>query len=239
MGPPGTDGVDGQRGEQGDPGQTGPQGIKGDTGEKGDKGDKGDQGEPGTAGSTVGVIVEKGEKGDKGDKCEKGDQGIQGKEGKTGKDGVAGDAGAVGATGPAGKDAQKGRLLWATYGAPGRSVDATAPFLSSLMLPSDAELSKAYAKQWPNMPDWEYDNNMVSHRIMDTTGDVAHGSVKSVMYGYTDADGNYKTDTINSDSGTIPGSLLKSLRAAMGLVDAPHTAPQVAYDEVGGFYYFV
>jgi hypothetical protein len=92
------------------------------------------------------------------------------------------------------------------------------------MLPSDATLSSDGAAKYPAMPDWEYDDNIIKHRIYDTTGDVAYGSAKSVRYGYTDAAGNYKQDTINDTFGTIPGSLIKSLRAAMGLVDAPHVA---------------
>jgi hypothetical protein len=174
----------------------------------------------------VGVVGPKGDKGDPGAAGPKGDQGIQGVAGPGGPKGAEGPAGAPGAPGAPGRDASNGKLLWATYGAGNKRVDATGFFNENLMRPSDAKLTKFVAgvqqrQGWPSDPDWEYNENP---RIYDKVGDVAYGANKTVQYGYTDSAGNYNSDIIRDTFGTIPGSLIKSLRASMGLVDVPHTA---------------
>jgi hypothetical protein len=121
--------------------------------------------------------------------------------------------------GAPGKDANKGRLLYAKYGAGDKQVDATGFFNESLMRASDLRASRSAANLGFD-PDWEY---AADARLYDVTGDVAPNRQKYVWYGYTDSAGNYKTDWIDDSFGTIPGSLIKRLRGAMGLVDAPHT----------------
>jgi hypothetical protein len=113
--------------------------------------------------------------------------------------------------------------MYATYGAGPTQVDVTGHFTQDVMQASDPKFAAALPKL--GLPsDFAYTGP--ADRMYDHVGDVAYGRKKYVNYGYTDASGGYHQDVIDDSFGTVPGTLIKSLRQTMGLQDA--TAPVVA-----------
>jgi hypothetical protein len=110
----------------------------------------------------------------------------------------------------------KGRILWATYGAPNtnQKSDVTGIITQHVTNPS--------IQNWLNGNSGYYTS--FTDRMYDHVGDPAYGKRKELTISYVNSTGEVKTTGVGDPPGggnwgTIGGATIRGLRREMGLVD--------------------